>query len=166
MKAFRVLRAGLVTGVVSAVAVLGGCGSADTAAVVNGQVVTESEARRAATEINRAFQLEKPLGTRDAVNALVTAPLINAVAREAGKAQTDSGARAAMPRLQDPSPATLEMVKANFALQQLTDEEKGRIVEELREAEITINPRYGRFDRETVGFEESVPNWIQPSQQG
>jgi parvulin-like peptidyl-prolyl isomerase len=166
VKAFQVLRGGAAAGLVVAVALLSGCASADRAAVVNGHVVTESEAQRSAREINEAFELQQPLGTRDVVGSLITAPLINKVAGEAGKAESDASAREAMPGVQDPSPATLELVKANFALQKLTDEEKGRIVEELRRADITVNPRYGRFNPQTVGFEASAPNWIQPSQQG
>ncbi len=161
VKALRTLR-----GLLAATAVVGtlsvaGCATADTAAVVNGNRITEKQAQTAAAQINKAFQLTDPLTTTNAVSSLITAPFINEVAAKAGKAETDSSARAAMPNLDDPTPQTLELVKANFALQNLTDQEKADIVADLQKAKIEVNPRYGTFNRKTAGIEPRNENWLE-----
>lgn len=160
MKALRTLRGPLAAVALAAALSVSGCGTADTAAIVNGQVISESEAQTAAREINEAFKPQTPLDTKAAVSSLIAAPIINGVAERAGKAESDSSARSAMPDLSEPAQATLDLVKANFALQKLSDQEKQLIVEELKKAEITINPRYGAFDRDSATFEAPNRNWL------
>jgi hypothetical protein len=166
VKAFRTLRGPLAAVGLAAALAVSGCSAADTAAVVNGQVISESEAQLAARQINEAFSPQTPLDTPGAVSSLIAAPFINSVAKSVGKAESDSSARSAMPNVTDPAQATLDLVKANFALQKLTDQEKQRVVSELKTAHVTINPRYGAFDPDTASFEAPSQNWIKPAAKG
>jgi len=166
VKALRTLRGPLAAVALAAALSVSGCSTADTAAIVNGQVISESEAQQAAHEINEAFKPQTPLDTPGAVSSLIAAPIINGVAESVGKAESDSSARSAMPNLSEPTQATLDLVKANFALQKLTDQEKQLVVEELKKAEITINPRYGAFDRDSATFEAPSRNWLSLPDEG
>src|SRR5512133_3241469 len=71
-------------------ALLSACGTAGTAAVVNGHTISERDAQLAAQQINEAFHPETPLTTADAVSALITAPFILDVANRIGHPQTPS----------------------------------------------------------------------------
>lgn len=159
MKAVRALRGPIV--VIAAAAALGlsGCATADTAAIVNGHTISERDAQEAARQIQEA-RPDSGLDTPAAVSNLVMAQFINDVADKAGKGLSDSAARAAVDTIKDPSPATLELVKASVAWNNLTSDERNKAVTEAQHAKITINPRYGTFDAKQVRFDVSKPNWI------
>jgi hypothetical protein len=159
VKASRVLR-GLVVVVAAALALtLSGCATANTAAVVNGQRISERDAQEAARQIQEA-QPDSTITTPDAVAALIMAQFINEVADGAGKGLSDSAARAAIPGIANPSPATLSLVRSSLAWNQMTDTEHTQAVDAASKAQITINPRYGTFDPKQVRFDQSKPNWI------
>jgi parvulin-like peptidyl-prolyl isomerase len=148
-----------VTAVAAGVLAVSGCATADTAAVVNGNRITEQQAQEAARQI-RAAQPDSGLDTPNAVASLVMATFINDVAVKAGKGLSDSAARAAVTAIEDPAPSTLELVKASLAWNQMTSEEQNQAVALAGKADITINPRYGTFDPKKVSFAASSPNWI------
>jgi parvulin-like peptidyl-prolyl isomerase len=159
VKATRALR-GLVVVVVAAAALaLSGCATADTAAVVNGTRISERDAQEAARQIQEA-QPNSTITTPDAVAALIMAQFINQVADSVGKGLSDSAAKAAIPGIENPSPATLELVRSSLAWNQMTNDEHIKAVEAASNAQITINPRYGTFDPKAVRFNSSKPNWI------
>ena len=161
MKAARALR-GAVVVVVAALALgLSGCASADTAAIVDGHRISERDAQEAARQIQQA-QPDSGLDTPNAVSSLIMAQFINAVADKAGKGLSDSAAREAVQTIEDPSPATLELVKASVAWNNLSSDERSQAVDEAQKAKITINPRYGTFDAKNLKFDTSKPDWIKP----
>jgi parvulin-like peptidyl-prolyl isomerase len=146
--------------VVAALALgLSGCATADTAAVVNGQRISERDAQEAARQIQEA-QPNSTITTPDAVAALIMAEFINQVADSVGKGLSDSAARAAIPGIANPSPATLSLVRSSLAWNQMTEAEHTQAVEAASRADITINPRYGTFDPKQIKFDQSKPNWI------
>jgi hypothetical protein len=165
----RVLRGSLAAAAVVGVLALSGCATADTAAVVNGVRITEREAQEAARQIQQA-QPDSTLDTPNAVAALIMAKFINATADSVGKGLSASAARAAVPAIVDPTPATLELVEASLAWNQLTSDEQAKAIGEASKAKITINPRYGTFDPKKISFDPSTPNWIKaeptPAPQG
>lgn len=160
MKALRTLRGPLAAVALAAALSVSGCSTADTAAIVDGTTISEKDAQTAARQINEAFHPEQPLDTPGAVASLISAPMINAVALAAGKGESDSSARAAMPDLADPAASTLELVKANFAWQKLTDQEKQSVLDDLKKVKVTVNPRYGTFDPSTGSLKAVEPNWL------
>jgi hypothetical protein len=145
--------------VAAAALALSGCATADTAAIVNGTVISEEEAQEAVRQIKEA-QPQAEIDTPGAVRALVFAPFINDAAAKSGKGQSDSSAKAALGDVADPSRATLELVKASMVSGQLTPEEQREIAAQIAAADITINPRYGTFDKKTLSFGDSQLNWI------
>ena len=167
VKATRTLRGPLAAVAMAAALTVSGCATADTAAVVNGQVISEVEARQAAREINEAFKPQTPLDTPGAVQ-LADRGADHQRRRAAGR---QGGVRLvgalgdARCRRADPG-ATIDLVKANFALQKMSDAEKQMVVDELKKAEITINPRYGSFDRDTGSFKGAEPQLDQAPDEG
>ena len=159
MKAARALRGPIVM-IAAAVAFgVSGCATADTAAIVNGHTISEREAQEAARQI-QAAQPDSGLDTPGAVSSLIMAQFINDVADKVGKGLSDSAARAAVETINAPSPATLELVKASVAWNNLSSDERNEAITEAQKAKITINPRYGTFDAKTMQFDVSKPNWI------
>jgi hypothetical protein len=159
VKAVRALRGPIV--VIAAAVALGvsGCATADTAAIVNGHTISEREAQEAARQIQEA-QPDSGLDTGGAVSSLIMAQFINEVADKVGKGLSDSAARAAVETIEDPSSATLELVKASVAWNNLSSDERNEAIADAQKAKITINPRYGTFDAKTMQFDVSKPNWI------
>lgn len=159
VKAFTVLRGAIVATAVAGVLAVSGCATADTAAVVNGQRITEQEVQEATSQITKAYP-DSTLNAANALSSLVMAGFINQVAEESGKGLSDSAAKAAVAEIEDPSPSTLALVKSSLSSQQLSSVEQGKVVELARKAEVTMNPRYGTFDSAQVRFDTSQPNWI------
>ena len=146
--------------VLATAGVLSGCGTAGTAAVVDGNTISEKGAQVAAQQINEAFHPETPLTPADAVSALITAPFILDVASRIGHPQTASAAIAAMPSITDPAESTVEVVRAQSAIQYLSDTDKAEIISALEKAKITVNPRYGTFVPSEARVAPANPNWI------
>lgn len=159
VKAVSVLRGSIVAVVTAGVLAVSGCATADTAAIVNGHRITEQDLQQATSQIKAAYP-SSTLDTANALSSLVMASFINQVADESGKGLSDSAARAAVVEIQDPGPATLELVKSSLSSQQLTTVEQGKVVELATRAKVTLNPRYGTFDAKKVSFAASQPNWI------
>jgi hypothetical protein len=94
------------------------------------------------------------------VSALITAPFILDVANRIGHPQTASAALAAMPSITDPAESTIEVVRAQSAIQYLSDTDKTAIISALDRAKITVNPRYGTFVPTEARLVATSPNWI------
>lgn len=168
MKAHRTLRGLAVAVSLAGVIAVSGCGTANTAAVVDGRTITVSEAQEAAAQINEAFNLQDPLTTTAVLTQLIYAPYVLDVAEKAGKAQSESVARAKMPNLREPSEATLLLVRANAALDQQTAQgldqaQQGEVLAAIEKAKITVSPRFGTFNTAQVSLQPSSPNWFAAS---
>ena len=160
MKAFSVLRGSIVTAAVAGVLAVSGCATADTAAVVNGDRITEQEVQEATAQITKAYP-DSTLNTANALSSLRDGRRSSTRSPTSpARACPTAAAKAAITEIEDPSPATLELVKSSLASQQLTTVEQGQVVELARKAEVTMNPRYGTFDAKAVRFDVSQPNWI------
>ncbi len=157
----RVVRGSVVVVLAASVLAVSGCTQADTAAVVDGTKISEQDAQEAARQISAA-QPNSGLDTANAVASLIMATFINRVAEQNGKGLSDSAARAAVDVIPDPTQATLQLVRASLAYNQMTSEEQAQAVTLASKADITINPRYGTFDAAKIAFNPSTPNWIKP----
>jgi type IV pilus biogenesis protein CpaD/CtpE len=168
--AVRALR-GPIAVIAAAVALgVSGCATADTAAIVNGHRIAESEVQDAVTLIHEVVP-QAQLDTSTALQLLVFAPFVNPVADRAGKGISDSQARASVG---DDSgvlnEAALDLIKASDLLNPqnpnaLDQQQQAEAIDQLRKAKVTLNPRYGTFDAKNMKFDASKPNWIkaQPS---
>lgn len=139
---------------------LSGCGTAGTAATVDGQRITESEARLAAEQINASFQLDKPFTTKEAVNGLVIAPALIGFVESIGKNQSADAVRSQLTKVDDPSDATIRLVRANLAYSYIDATTQATVLQRIRDLKVSVNPRYGSFDPAKAGLVDVQPAWI------
>lgn len=141
-----------------------GATSAQTAAVVEGRVITEQQVREATDQINKAFTPEQPLTPAQTLTLLIRAPYINEAAAAAGRAQSESAARAALVDFpEEPLDSTVEILRAEASLQQIDDAGRQALGQKFADIDMTVNPRYGTFDPAQSAVVVSRPNWIAPA---
>jgi len=166
VKAVKARTTALALAGVLALSACSGTSSAETAAVVDGRVITEQQVRVATEQINAAFKPEQPLTAAQTLTLLIRAPYINKAAADAGLAQSESAARAA-PQFKNltesPDEATVEVLQAEASLQQIDDAGRQKLTQEFAALDMTINPRYGTFDPEQAAIVGDRPNWIVPA---
>lgn len=159
---------GRVRGTIAAVALGGvlaltGCGTNDTAAVVDGSRISQTDAALAAQQINKQFKPDAPLTTSDALGLLIIAPTIISAAEASGHPQSEESARSRLGAVQDPSDATVELVRANTALQAFDQTNTTALLKQIRALTVSLNPRYGTFDAAKPGIVAKNAPWISTS---
>lgn len=164
MKAVKARTTALALAGLLALSACSGTSSAETAAVVDGRVITEQQVRDAVEQINGAFNPEQPITAAQALTLLIRAPYINQAAADAGRAQSESAARAALRDFPGtPADSTVEILQAEASLQQIDEAGRQELTEQFAELDMDINPRYGRFDPQQASLVAHQPNWIVPS---
>jgi hypothetical protein len=166
VKAVRASATALALAGALAISACSGPTSAQTAAVVEGRVITEEQVREATDQINTAFTPEKPFTVAQILTLLVRAPYVTEAAAEAGRAQSESVARS-VPQLQKlsepPTDAVIEILQAEASVQQIDDATRQELSRRFAELDMTINPRYGTFDPAQSSVVVSRPDWIAPA---
>jgi hypothetical protein len=142
--------------------VLSGCGTTDTAAVVDGRVISEQAIQTASTQYNEQFKPQQPLTTDSVLNWLIWSPSLLAEAKAAGQAQSQAQALAMLANITDPDPATVELVQAQNALNAIRNDSDAskKVLARIGKLTVTVNPRYGTFDPQSGLLSASVPNWL------
>ena len=168
-------RLGMVALIGAGALALSGCGAADTAAVVDGQVISEQAVHTATMQYNEQVAAQtkrdvaankqptlQPLTTDAVVNWFVWAPTLLDEAAAFGQPQSESVARAALTDVQDPAPSTIELVRAQNALQAIRGDvgASQKVLDRIHRLDVTVNPRYGTFDPQTGLLGVSTPNWL------
>lgn len=151
-----------------------GCGTteANRAAVVDGDVITETEVQDAMSQVNamEPALLQQPLTPSSTVTALVRAPVVLDYLAGKGFVASESMARqTAQERgVTDPADSTIEFIRFVTALTdvnttgQFGQEESIELSDALRAQDVVVNPRYGEFDAETAAVVVTTPAWIEP----
>ena len=164
VKAVRASATALALAGVLAISACSGTTSAETAAVVEGRVITEQQVREATDQINAAFTPDQPLTAAQTLTLLIRAPYINEAAAAAGRAQSESAARAALVDFPgEPLDSTVEILQAEASLQQIDDAGRQALGEKFAALDMSISPRYGTFDPAQSAVVVSRPNWIAPA---
>ena len=164
MKAVKARSTAIALAGILALSACSGSTSAETAAVVDGRVITEQEVREATSQINKAFNPQQPLTAAQTLTLLIRAPYINEAAAAAGRAQSESAARAALKDLpEEPADSTVEILQAEASLQQVDDAGRQALTQKFAEVDMKINPRYGRFDPQQASLVATSPNWLVPA---
>lgn len=164
MKAVKARSTAIALAGILALSACSGTTSAETAAVVDGRVITEQEVREATSQINKAFNPQQPLTAAQTLTLLIRAPYINEAAAAAGRAQSESAARAALKDLpEEPADSTVEILQAEASLQQVDDAGRQALTQKFAEVDMKINPRYGRFDPQQASLVATSPNWLVPA---
>lgn len=140
---------------------LTGCGRADTAAVVDGHVITESGVLAAAEQVTE--YASQPMATGDVVNRLVVLPGVLEVLEERGVTISDAAARSAVGSIDRPTPYLIDLARLDLAIGQLTQEDMAEVTSRLQDADVEINPRYGTFVPEQAAVVATSPDWIADS---
>lgn len=162
----RRLAAALVAGA-TAVALLGGCGfetRQQAAAVVNDHVITQDDVQTTYTQLQTA----KYDFSQDVVlTALIAAPLLEKALAPSGGWKPDATYAQVLTTIPDATESTKEFVAAVSLIQAqtMTPAEVQTYRTELKNADISVNPRFGEVVHSNQGpvyftIGQSTPNWI------
>ena len=164
--------AALTVGAALALAGCGGPAGPDRAAVVEGQVISETAVQSAMSEINsmNPALLQDKLTPTGTLTALVQAPVVLSYLSDLGVKVSDSVATADAQKrgVSNPSESTLEILKFASAIGlaqnegKLTDTDAQALTQKLQGLSIDVNPRYGTFNPQTAAIELTQPAWVKP----
>lgn len=157
------------SGLVGLSVVLTGCGAdsalkqARVAAVVNGQTITDEQVHEATTQVNSVSA--QPVSPSSIARLFVYGKVLLPIMADNGKGVSDDTARSALDKLNDPSPATLEVLKTAVAMQSMPTELRSTFIGKLSSASVAINPRYGSWNPSALAAGQdpiaaSSPNWL------
>jgi hypothetical protein len=152
-----------------AVSLLGGCGfetRQQAAAVVNGEVIHESDVRQTFEQL-KAAKLD--FAENIVVTALVAAPLLKSAVEKSGSWKPDETYASVIASIPGATDTTKEFVEAVALIQsqKMTPADVAAYRADLQKADISVNPRYGsvvRSDQGPVYFTlgQTTPNWLKP----
>jgi hypothetical protein len=160
---------------VGAALVLAGCAGPagpNRAAVVDGEVITETSLQTAQSEVNsmNPALLQAKLTPTGTLTALVQAPVVLTYLDGLGVRVSDSVATldAQKRGVANPADSTLEIIKLASAIStaqgdgKLTDADAQALTKQLQSLKIDVNPRYGTFNPQTASIELTTPGWVTP----
>lgn len=142
----------------AAALVLSGCGTANTAATVDGTRISESGVLATSEQVNRVSS--QPMQPAQVLTQLIIQPTVAEVLAERGVTISDAAARSAVPDIGEPEPYLLDIVKLNMGIQQMTDAEREEAIGRIQELDVNVNPRYGTFDAERGTIAPVTADWI------
>lgn len=148
----------LVAAIASAALLLTGCGTANTAAVVDGHRITQSGLREATEQI--AQYAQQPMPARDVLTRLIIVPTVLQVLGERDVTISEAAARSALSDIEGPVPYLMELTKLDLAIGQMTEQDFAEITTRLSELDVDVNPRYGTFNPEQVAVVPETAGWI------
>jgi hypothetical protein len=150
-----------------AVSLLGGCGfetRQQAAAVVNGHVIHESDVRTTFEQL-KAAKLD--FAENIVVTALVAAPLLKDAVAKSGSWKPDETYASVIASIPGATDTTKEFVEAVALIQsqRMTPADVAAYRADLKKAEISVNPRFGKIVRSEEGpvyftIGQQTPNWV------
>ena len=149
----------LLTLLLGATLAVSACGAqqAGAAAIVDGKSISDQDVQTASLQLN-TLSPGQPVLPSLVLRNLILEPYVLA---EAGKSTPgDATVRKAIAKLVNPSPATMDVVRTDLAIQALSPASKASILNKLSKVKITVNPRYGTFDATRVTVLATSPDWI------
>lgn len=160
----------LATGALAAL-VLGGCASAQqagAAAIVNGTAISDQAVQRAADQLSNGTEQGQAFSPSEVVTGLVIGEFALPAAEKAGKGVSTDTARTYLPKLSDPTPETLDYVRTVVAIRNLDAAAQRTLVQSMKDASISVNPRYGTFnpaafDSNTSPLSPENRDWLKPT---
>jgi hypothetical protein len=152
-------------------AALAGCTTlekARSAAIVNGTSISQAEVTEVTTAVNQYLVSPggTPISESDTVRTLILAPFVLNEVRKSGSWAPDARYNALVARIPGASRATQDFLATSVVLEQggpLTQNDANAILDELKKANIQVDPRYGTFDPNTGGLVAPENNWIRPT---
>lgn len=151
----------------TAIAMLGGCGFGtrqQAAAVVNGQEISQAEVEQTATQLK---DVKLDFDEKTVVTVLIAAPLLHEVVDASGSWKPDSVYAGVIHMMPDATESTKQFVRTVALLQSaaLTNQDIATYRKDLKDAKITVNPRFGSLEPSDSGpvyftLGDVTPNWI------
>lgn len=162
-----------VAGAAIGASVLAGCSgtpTADTAAVVNGTALSESDVQESASQLTTAVSQSQPISAQRMLDLLIRYRVINEVTSERGRAVSPSVAIDGLKQrgVADPNPYAVEVLRGNMAEQSLDEATAQEVVKRLSQLKVTVNPRYGEWGADPTGQSPlpaliaTTPDWLTP----
>lgn len=145
---------------------LSACGAQETstAAIVNGVAISEKDVQSVTEQVNTLSQAGgQKLSASNALLSLILAPYVLGEAKRVHKTVAEQQARQVINKIAHPTAATIMFVQMQLVVGGLDQASKNVIVGELNKAKITVNPRYGTFDRKAIAMTPISPDWIKAS---
>lgn len=132
----------------------------DDHSVTVGDVQT---ATRAANEFIQKQGGQSSLATTDVLGTLMVAPrIIEAAQGSEVTVPSQETVRQALSQLEiESTPGAVEFIRAQSVREQMTPEQLNEVTQSLKDADISVNPRYGSFDPQQ-GFQQGSAEWLAP----
>jgi hypothetical protein len=165
-------RAGvLVAATLAATLSLTGCTTfekTNTAAFVNGTAISDSTVAEVTNQFNNnlATSPDQKIQESQTLGVLILAPFVLGQVKTSGSWTPDARYNTALQRVPDASQATKDFLATSIILQQggpLTDNDVNAILDQLKKADVVLDPRFGTWDPSTGGFLAPQDNWIKPT---
>jgi hypothetical protein len=164
-------RAGaLAAAVLAATLALAGCTTFDktsTAAFVNGTAISDATVAQVTNQFNDnlASTADQKLQEAQALQVLILAPFVLNQVKASGSWTPDARYNTALQKIPDASQATKDFLATWIILQggPLTDGDVTAILDQLKKADVVLDPRFGTWDPKTGAFLAAENNWIKPT---
>lgn len=143
------------------------------AAVVGDRRIPVSDVQSATEDVRELVGQDAEIGQSQVLSWLVLAPYVLAEGSRRGVAASEDDARqqfTADPQRQvtDPSQAAVQAVQSALVISRLrtqlqpdqAQQAADVVLAQVREAGVSINPRYGRFDLTSFSVQPESPDWI------
>lgn len=169
----RLTHVGVAATLLVAATGLVGCGSADpsAAAIVDGTVIKDADVWAVIEDLTK-LPRNRDITVNEVLPALIMAQVVQdhrgelkapTISPDAAKQQLQS----AVPPGQ-PTPtwhqATVKTFQDVTALSAVMDSpSQPKVVELVQKAQVTVNPKYGEFDRKQLTLTSATPNWMVPA---
>jgi hypothetical protein len=164
-------RAGGFAVVLAATLALTGCTTLEktsTAAFVNGTAISDATVAQVTNQFNTnlATSADQKLQEAQTLGVLILAPFVLNQVKASGSWTPDARYNTALQKIPDASQATKDFLATSIILQQggpLTDSDVTAILDQLKKADVVLDPRFGTWDPNTGAFVAPENNWIKPT---
>jgi hypothetical protein len=168
----RARRIGVLAAAVLAVTLaVTGCSTfqkASTAAFVNGTAISNATVTEVTSQFNDnlATNDQQKVTESQVLGVLILAPFVLGQVKRSGSWTPDARYNTALQKIPNASQATKDFLATSVVLQQggpLTESDVTAILDELKKADVVLDPRFGTWDPSTGGFLTPDNNWIKPT---
>ena len=141
---------------------------ASTAAFVNGTPISDATVAQVTTQFNDnlATNDQQKVTESQVLGVLILSPFVLGQVKSSGSWTPDARYNTALQKIPDASQATKDFLATSVVLQQggpLTENDVTAILDQLKKADVVLDPRYGSWDPATGGFLQPDNNWIKPT---
>jgi hypothetical protein len=162
---------GLATAVLAATLAVTGCTTFEktsTAAFVNGTPIPNATVAEVTNQFNTnlATSADQKLQEAQTLGVLILAPFVLNQVKASGSWKPDARYNMALQKIPDATQATKDFLATSIILQQggpLTESDVTAILDQLKKADVVLDPRFGTWDPNTGGFLAPDDNWIKPT---